>query len=515
MNTPTTNLQQPQESLSSFERIGLFLIIAIAIAIRLTINFSTQLITGINGPYYLIQVRSILENGKLGFPDLPLVFYIEAFFTKLLNFAGFCDLSRCIMTSSKIIDAILYPLIAIPTFLLANSIARDLKAPRWVPFLTVVLVTMSTPAIVMISELQKNSIGLVWAMFYIYFLYKGLERGKPLDYLWAGVFFVLTGLTHLGTLGFCVVFSASFLFFSITLKHEGKINLIKMSVLLFLTIASIFTFLLFFDPERLGKLVSVILFPIKMFERPIIFAVLNGPTPSPLQYLTTIPIATSTNLLAILGLVLFVRKRGKIVSKEKILLLTSLTVTIFMASPLLGAEWAGRLYLMAYIPAAIVSIFLLKYTSTAWKKLCLVVLMLPLMIALIPVVLGVRPATSITNEAYNDLFKLKNVIDNPERTLIITRHGLEWWAAWALEVDVSQGWDLTKESFKNYDDVYYLRQKSGQANFGPFGSDGSSFPEVVIPPNAEIVYEDEFYILAGTQHKPEHKPQQFYYEPEP
>ena len=511
MATRSNSPQQFPENSNTFEKLGLLLIIAVAAIIRLQINFSTQLMPGINAPYYLVQVRSILENGTLGFPDLPLVFYTEAFFAKLLNFAGLCDFSGCIMISSKIIDALLYPLIAIPLFLLANSVAKDIKAPRWIPLLTVVLVTMSTPAIVMIGELQKNSIGLVWAMFYIYFLYKGVGRGRPLDYLWAGAFFVLTGLTHLGALGFCLAFSASFLFFSITLKHGRKIDLIKMPVLLLLTTASISAFLLFFDPERLGKLVSVILFPIKMFERPIIFAVLNGATNSPLQYLTTIPIVTSANLLAILGLVLFVRKRGKIVSKEKILLLTSLTVTIFMASPLLGAEWAGRLYLMAYIPAAIVSIFLLKYTSTVWKKLCLVVLMLPLMIALIPVVLGVRPATSITNEAYNDLFKLKNVIGDPERTLIITRHGLEWWAAWTLRVNVSQGWNLTKESFKNYDNIYYLRQKTDQGNFGLLDSDGLSFPEVVIPPNAEIVYEDELYILAKTQPGP----QQFYYEQEP
>ena len=507
MATPSNSPQQFPESSNTFEKLGLLLIIAVAAIIRLQINFSTQLMPGINAPYYLVQVRSILENGRLGFPDLPLVFYVEAGFAKVLEFLGLCDLNRCIMASSKIVDAVLYPLIAIPTFLLAKSVSRDLKSPRWIPLLAAIVVTMSTPVIVMIGELQKNSIGLVWVMFYIYFLYKGVERGKPLDYLWAGAFFVLTGLTHLGALGFCLAFSAVFLFFSITLKHERKINLIKMPILLLLTTASISAFLLFFDPERLGKLVNVILFPIKMFEQPIIFAVLNGPANSLLQYLTTIPIVTSANLLAILGLVLFVRKRGKIVSKEKILLLTSLTVTIFMASPLLGAEWAGRLYLMAYIPVTIVSIFLLKYTLTTWKRLCLVVLMLPLMIAPVQVVLGVKPATSITNEAYNDLFKLKSAIAEPDKTLIVTRHGLEFWAAWALEVDISHGRDLTTEALKKYEVVYYLRQKSGQGKAGP----GSSFPEVMIPQDAKIVYEDEFYILAKVQ--PES--QQFYYEQKP
>jgi len=49
--------------------IILLLIILIVIAIRLAINFKSELMPGVNGIYYPLQVRSILENGKLAFPD--------------------------------------------------------------------------------------------------------------------------------------------------------------------------------------------------------------------------------------------------------------------------------------------------------------------------------------------------------------------------------------------------------------------------------------------------------------
>ncbi|OGY25779.1 MAG: hypothetical protein A2Z24_01315 [Candidatus Woykebacteria bacterium RBG_16_44_10] len=510
MITPpaSADQQQGQEGSKVIGRLWLILIIVLAAILRLYVNFSPELMPGVNTPYYPVQVRSILETGHLGFPDLPFVFYLEAFFAKLLHLFNLCDLSGCIMASWKIIDAVLYPLIAIPVFLLAGSVARNVKAPKWVLLLPSILVVASFPAWIMMGELQKNSIGLVWAMFYIYFLYRGVYGGKVIDYILAGVFFILTGLTHLGALGFCLAFSASFLFFSIIIKHERRIYLIKISVLLLLAAASISAFLLYFDPGRFGRLASVMALPTKIFEQPIIFGFFKDQASTMLMYFQN-PMGINANAVAILGLVLFFRKRKEISPQEKILLLASISVTIFMGSPFLGAEWAQRLYLMAYIPTIIVFIFLLKYIAAAWKKLLLTALVLIVTSAPTPMLLisGMKSTPSINKEAYNHLLKLKKMIDNPEETLIITRHGLEWWLAWVLEVDVGQMPSLTKESFQNYDNVYLLRQKSGQQNVGPPGP-GGSFPEVVIPPGAEITYEDEYFILARA---PEETPR-FHYE---
>ena len=83
------------------------------------------------------------------------------------------------------------------------------------------------------ADFQKNALGLLWSMFFIYFLYQGTSEGKAIDYFWAGLFFILTGLTHLGALGFIIAFSVSFLFFSFIFKRERRIDLIKMALLLF------------------------------------------------------------------------------------------------------------------------------------------------------------------------------------------------------------------------------------------------------------------------------------------
>ena len=309
MITPTANPQEPQEDSKLFERVGLFLIIAVASFIRLTINFSTDLMPGLMAAYNPIQVRSLLDNGQLGFPDLPFVFYFEAGFAKLLEFAGLCDLDGCIMVSSKITDSLLYPLIAIPIFLLAKSVAAHIKAPRWVSLIPPLLMIVSMPALVMMADFQKNSIGLMWSIFFIYFLYKSMKDGKLLNYTLAGVFFVLTGLTHLGCLGFVVAFSLSYFVFSIAFQREKRINLLKIFGLLILAGSLASLALFFFDSERLGRLVNAFVAPLQMFENPTIIGILDGKIPLQPHFFITVVVAT---LLVLVGIILFFAKRDKL-----------------------------------------------------------------------------------------------------------------------------------------------------------------------------------------------------------
>mgnify|MGYP000011713989 CR=1 FL=1 len=38
--------------------------------------------------YYFVEVRSLLENGALAYPDMPLLFLVYAFFAKILLYLG-------------------------------------------------------------------------------------------------------------------------------------------------------------------------------------------------------------------------------------------------------------------------------------------------------------------------------------------------------------------------------------------------------------------------------------------
>ena len=61
----------------------IFWSLATAVAARSWLLWSTPLVPGMNGGYYLVQARALQEHGRLGIPDLPLTFILQATVAKL------------------------------------------------------------------------------------------------------------------------------------------------------------------------------------------------------------------------------------------------------------------------------------------------------------------------------------------------------------------------------------------------------------------------------------------------
>jgi len=98
-----------------------------AIILRLTISFSHDLILGMDGGYYPVQVRNILKTGLLSFNDVPLYFYFCALIVKVFSLFGFAINDQMIITVIKIIDSTALPLLAIPLFKVMTK--NDQKFP--------------------------------------------------------------------------------------------------------------------------------------------------------------------------------------------------------------------------------------------------------------------------------------------------------------------------------------------------------------------------------------------------
>jgi hypothetical protein len=148
---------------------------------------------------------------------------------------------------------------------------------------------------------------------------------------------------------------------------------------------------------------------------------------------------------------------------------------------------------------------------------------------------GGRPV--ITTQAAAELQSMSAEISAPSKTLIVARHGLEWWTAWYLHTHIAHENAVTEADWKNFDHVYFLHQKGGM-QMGPmpggpgmggqrppdrdFRPDGApdfaraGFPaqqdannqafsprgfggpmgEPMIPEDAEITHEGEFFTMA-------------------
>lgn len=498
--------------LSSWKRFGLWLplglIIGVAIIIRWRANFDGALMSGVNGPYYPVQVRSLLENGKLGFPDFPFIFYLEAAVAKLLFFLGVANLGDCIMLASKAVDAVFPTLVAIPAFLLARSWLSGEKRRHWVPSVTAAFSVLSSSALTMVADFQKNAAGFVWFFFFAYFLYRALSRGTWKTYAAAGIAFALTGLTHIGCFGLAIVFlfvSAAISLVSLPAGRQvGRVkrrSIFLGSVILVLFLAvTVGGLYIFFDPTRVERLIGIFLSPLRVFNPPVIFDIIRGQSTLGGPHLFDWAVI---NMFGVFGLILLVRRWAVTEVAQRSVVIAAILSVFLLGSPFLNEHWADRLWLMAYGPAVVVVAFLLTklYNRLALGTVTAFVLLLTILSA--GMMSGFDRPASITEAAYDELYQVRSAISQPEKTLVVARHGLEWWAAWVLETDAGQEFGLDQESWEKYDQVLYLKQIAGAEGFGPGGPGAPPFPEVHIPEDAEIIFEGEYFKLARATGPPE------------
>ncbi len=105
---------------------------------------------GVDGYFYPLQLRSLLEGHGLAYPASPLAFYL------LLPFAAACGP----ITGAKLGAAVLGALVALPAY----GVGRQLGGRRAIGLVSAVLATTSAGSMYLTLEFVKNSIGLTVAM---------------------------------------------------------------------------------------------------------------------------------------------------------------------------------------------------------------------------------------------------------------------------------------------------------------------------------------------------------------
>ena len=188
---------------------------------RAWLLFGTPYVPGVNGAYYLIQARAILDRGVLGIPDLPLTFYLQAGMAWLIAKAGGVATMDAIMLAVKSGDAVLPVLVAWPTFVLVRRWARANGQGDAVPLAAAALACLSLPWFMVVGELQKNSLAMVWFALLVANLHGWLlQPTRKRAMALVAVLFVL-GLTHIGVLGASLLVTALTLLTFLLCQRQG------------------------------------------------------------------------------------------------------------------------------------------------------------------------------------------------------------------------------------------------------------------------------------------------------
>ena len=357
-------------------------------------EFSTPLLFGIDGPYYYVQVSSLLSSGSLKYPDPPLAFYILAFFSIVSN-----DVFIGVKVGSIFIT--LLALYAI--YYLVKEITNPIGG------LAACLFYAFSPALIRMSfDFIKNAMGLAFLSFTLLFLYLAISRRKMTYSMLASIFVVLTGLTHI--LDFMVIYMILLIVFAMCIRIKSIVKYVAIPF-----ISGTFILLLGFmiyslmggDPYRIISFINSILHT----REPItsISMLLKGNIILPI-------------LVGVSGIILSVRMRD--IAGKYIVLALSI-ILILLNLPFIPHQYLWRFNLMiAILLPLILGIIIGHINDMRYGILVSMVIlgfMLPQFISQYDFL---RPSISL--EEYNELKQLASII--PDNVfLVVPDVRLKYW----------------------------------------------------------------------------------------
>jgi hypothetical protein len=376
------------------------------------------LIYGIDGPYYLIQVESLLETGRLAYGDPPLAFLLFALFTVLLG----GDATLGVRVGVALFSAIS----AVPLYFLVRRVAH-VRIAGYAAMLTSIF---ASPHIRMMNDLLKNAVGVCFLLFFVYYLHELVFGGPTRKNLFlASLFLVLTGATHILDFGVALLFLSLYLIVGVLLNVNRSLvvkNLGAMALVVGVFVLAAFTAFpsLFTDFFKGVYFLEDLFNALGETAHPVLFVF------DPRGGALIIPVIAVGFVLAFY--------EWRIHNKEAALVLIVITVIgLGLSFPLIPPEWLWRFLLMEFIPIA----FILGYSVSKMERKVAVTIFL--LIAVFPVIIqGVeasRLMRPIINEkGYAELEAMRDVLPSDSVVVVVFEPRFMYWAEYILERDIAK-----------------------------------------------------------------------------
>jgi hypothetical protein len=421
-----------------------------------------------NGAYYLVQARAVIEKGHLAEHDMPLIFWLQAGLARLVQALSTLTLESSIVVASKLFDSIVPALAAIPAFLLALRWPGS-RHSVWAGIAAAALAVLSSGPLRMVGDFQKNALGMVWVLSCAYCLQQGLDRRSWRHLAAAGLFLGLVGVTHIGAFGVTLALVVLVvLAWALLASGRPRCALLAIGGAAAGVAGLLGVLMILGDSARITRLLTLLAAPLSLFRSSGMGGSVRVGTWLRLQDPQTFILSGVLSLAA--GAVLIWR-RHEIQPWERALVVASAVLALFLSSPFLSQDMSSRFQLMAFAPAVILVSFVVARSGTPALRSALVIGTIAVILATVPATVRSPNSPSITEASYTELTGLQTSIADPSHTLIIARHGLEWWAAWALHTDVAQATAVTDADWTTYTSVLYL-QETGNGLGAGMGAPG-------------------------------------------
>lgn len=412
-------------------------LLAILVGIFAKLSLTTgELLPGRDGPYYWVQVRSLLNNSTLAFSDLPLVFWVQAFFAKIFG---------NVQMAVRISDAGLPAISAIPIFLISRKYEKPWLSVVVIPFVLLHPIQLYF----FTGDFLKNEAAIPLVFFLAWVLLTIKDHSKVFTTLGLAAIFLMIALSHFGTLLLAVLIFALWVFAQ---SRSIELKLIFKSLGLILLISGLALIsLALLAPSRYQRLIAVMTSPEIAFASPRWESIINGRSNSIMVVTIILGQVWSVFLAFMVGI-----NRRRFQFSEVSLLLSTLISSFILSSPLFGMEWSDRFVALSFVPLSIASLIILGRANTFKQKLSVWALIAVTLIS--STYFSKSEMSSIfTQKQYQDLKALSAEIKLPENSVVVAFHGLEFLTAWEFNSKVVVEDYYERADLRSYSSIYRVR----------------------------------------------------------
>ena len=289
----------------------------------MAVDLATPLVPKVNGAYYLVQVRSLLETGRLSFSDFPLMFVLEAGLAALLSALGVAG-QAAILAAVKTVDIVLPALAALPLLSLSASLGGPDDARRWPAAAAGIFGVLSWSPVMMAMDFQKNAAGMLAMAGAIALVHGAMTRGGAGRWIAAAGFLAMAGLSHVGAFAAALTFAVLAGCIVVAVSRPGRWKTILAAA------GIVAAVLLVRDRVRLARMAGVIMDPFSLFRRPLLIAAFEGAV-RPIDLLNALLVSA----MSALGLATLVRRWRSASTADRAVIGAASGLGIVLASPLM------------------------------------------------------------------------------------------------------------------------------------------------------------------------------------
>lgn len=370
---------------------------------------------GIDGPYYDLQVISILETG---FPyqfDPPFVFYYQTLWVLILG-----DITIGIKVGMIILAALVAPS--------ALLFFKEISGSFAVSWIAGFLLIFDPMMLSLDNGFYKNLAGIPLMFLFFFFYVRATRDGSKKDLILAFVFLCVTFLTHIFPAGLILIGVGVHWLYNIHSERNLWMSTTKIVVQLGVGLLAILLIVFVIYPDALSKFSKIINLTTDVTNIDILGI-------EDIDWIDFLIGPESRGLILIAGMsVVGFGLRRKHLPQESIIIFGIGISEILLCSPLIPFDWRWRFAMLVFIPM----VFGLSYFFLTMKPLCkprrrsISILIIIVLICSIQIVGGIhisqRVRPVIPPIAYDDLVNIaENQIIPDDGIVAVLTRGLLYW----------------------------------------------------------------------------------------